>query len=80
MVVLGHMVPGSLHESLGHEHFQSVRICVLYDSPCIPLLLLWLGEVEVTSLALYQFLGAYGAPMGSVVGASPAADGRQSMR
>ena len=30
------------------------NVCVLYDSLCAPLLLPWLGEVEGTSLAMYQ--------------------------
>ena len=29
-------------------------VCVLYDSPCDPLLLPWLGEVEGTSMAMSQ--------------------------
>ena len=46
-------ISGSLHESLGHERLKAY-VCVLYDSPCAPLLLPWLGEVEGTSLAMSQ--------------------------
>ena len=44
---------GSLHESCVHERLKAY-VCVLYDSLCAPLLLPWLGEVEGTSLAMYQ--------------------------
>ena len=44
---------GSLHESYAHERLKAY-VCVLYDSLCAPLLLPWLGEVEGTSLAMYQ--------------------------
>jgi len=33
---------GVLHESYGHERLKAY-VCVLYDSPCDPLLLPWLG-------------------------------------
>ena len=36
-----------------HERLKAY-VCVLYDSHCAPLLLPWLGEVEGTSLAMYQ--------------------------
>ena len=42
-----------LHESCVHERLKAY-VCVLYDSLCAPLLLPWLGEVEGTSLAMYQ--------------------------
>ena len=42
---------GALHESLAHERLKAY-VCVLYGSPCAPLLLPWLGEVEGTSLAM----------------------------
>ena len=45
--------PGALHESMAHERLKAY-VCVLYDSPCAPLLLPWLGEVEGTSLAMSQ--------------------------
>ena len=44
---------GALHESLLHECLKA-SVCVLHDSLCAPLLLPWLGEVEGTSLAMYQ--------------------------
>ena len=44
---------GSLHESLLHECLKAY-VCILYASPCAPLLVLWPGEVEGTSLAMAQ--------------------------
>ena len=44
---------GSLHESLSHECLKAY-VCILYASPCAPLLVLWPGEVEGTSLAMAQ--------------------------
>ena len=44
---------GALHEYMAHERLKAY-VCVLYDSPCAPLLLPWLGEVEGTSLAMSQ--------------------------
>ena len=44
---------GSLHEYMAHERLKAY-VCVLHDSPCAPLLLPWLGEVEGTSLAMTQ--------------------------
>ena len=44
---------GVLHESLLHERLKAY-VCVLYASPCAPLLLPWLGEVDGTSLAMSQ--------------------------
>ena len=38
------VVSGSLHESLVHE-CSKAYVCVLYASPCAPLLVLWPGEV-----------------------------------
>ena len=43
----------ALHESMAHECLKAY-VCILYASPCAPLLVLWLGEVEGTSLAIYQ--------------------------
>ena len=45
------IVPGSFHESFAHERLKAY-VCILYASPCAPLLVLWLGEVEGTSLAM----------------------------
>ena len=42
-----------LHESYVHERLKAY-VCVLHDSPCAPLLLPWLEEVEGTSLAMSQ--------------------------
>ena len=42
-----------MHESFVHDCLKAY-VCVLYDSPCAPLLLPWLGEVEGTSLAMSQ--------------------------
>ena len=49
------MASGSLHdhESSGHECLKAY-VCILYASPCAPLLILWPGEVEGTSLAIAQ--------------------------
>ena len=44
---------GALHESCVHDGLKAY-VCVLYDSPCAPLLFPWLGEVEGTSLAMSQ--------------------------
>ena len=44
---------GLLHESLGHDCLKAY-VCILYASPCAPLLVLWPGEVEGTSLAMAQ--------------------------
>ena len=44
---------GVLHESYAHECLKAY-ICILYASPCAPLLVLWPGEVEGTSLAMAQ--------------------------
>ena len=44
---------GLLHESLAHECLKAY-VCILYASPCAPLLVLWPGEVEGTSLAMAQ--------------------------
>ena len=38
----------SMHDSL------KAYVCILYASPCAPLLVLWPGEVEGTSLAMAQ--------------------------
>ena len=49
------LVGSLLHESYVHEHERlKAYVCVLHDSLCAPLLLPWLGEVEGTSLAMYQ--------------------------
>ena len=37
-----------------HRHCLKRYVCVLYGSPCAPLLLPWLGEVEGTSQAIAQ--------------------------
>ena len=56
---LGRVLPrrtrrgGVLHESLGHDCLKAY-VCILYASPCAPLLVLWPGEVEGTSLAMAQ--------------------------
>ena len=42
-----------MHESLIHECLKAY-VCILYASPCAPLLVLWPGEVEGTSLAMAQ--------------------------
>ena len=42
---------GSLHESYAHERLKAY-VCVLHDSLCAPLLVIWPGEVEETSLAM----------------------------
>ena len=44
---------GVLHESLAHDCLKAY-VCILYASPCAPLLVLWPGEVEGTSLAMAQ--------------------------
>ena len=44
---------GVLHESLAHDCLKAY-VCILYASPCAPLLVLWPGEVERTSLAMAQ--------------------------
>ena len=55
-------------------------VCLLYGSPCAPLLLPWLGEVQGTSLAMvqgkidqfqhiYPCSGCLRAPTGAVGGA-----------
>ena len=43
----------NLHESLAHECLKA-DVCILYASPCAPLLVLWPGEVEGTSVAMAQ--------------------------
>ena len=40
-------------EYLGHDSLKAY-VCILYASPCAPLLVLWPGEVEWTSLAMMQ--------------------------
>ena len=42
-----------MHESLVHDCLKAY-VCILYASPCAPLLVLWPGEVEGTSLAMAQ--------------------------
>ena len=44
---------GSLHEYMVHDSLKAY-VCILYASPCAPLLVLWPGEVEGTSLAMAQ--------------------------
>ena len=53
VVVRDRVAPGSLHESLGHDCLKAY-VCILYASPCAPLLVLWPGEVDGTSLAMAQ--------------------------
>ena len=45
--------PGWLREYMGHDSLKAY-VCILYASPCSPLLVLWPGEVEGTSLAMAQ--------------------------
>ena len=45
------LVVGSLREYMGHDCAKTY-VCVLYCSPCAPLLAPWLGELEGTSLAI----------------------------
>ena len=42
---------GSLCEYIGHDCLKTY-VCVLYCSPCAPLMAPWLGELEGTSLAI----------------------------
>ena len=42
---------GSLRQYMGHECAKTY-VCVLYCSPGAPLVDLWLGELEGTSLAI----------------------------
>ena len=51
-MVAGAMI-GLLHEYMVHERLKAY-VCILYASPCAPLLVLWPGEVEGTSLAMAQ--------------------------
>ena len=44
---------GWLHEYMGHDSLKAY-VCILYASPCAPLLVLWPGEVEGPSLAMAQ--------------------------
>ena len=44
---------GSLCEYMVHDSLKAY-VCILYASPCAPLLVLWPGEVEGTSLAMAQ--------------------------
>ena len=53
LVELEGRVVGVLHESLVHDCLKAY-VCILYASPCAPLLVLWPGEVEGTSLAMAQ--------------------------
>ena len=46
-------ISGALHESCAHDSLKAY-VCILYASPCAPLLVLWPGEVEGTSLAMAQ--------------------------
>ena len=39
--------------SLAHDCLKAY-VCILYASPCAPLLVLWPGEVEGTSVAMAQ--------------------------
>ena len=48
---------GSLHESYVHERLKTY-VCILYCSPCAPLMTPWLGELEGTSLAIAQAKGS----------------------
>ena len=42
-----------MHKSFAHDCLKAY-VCILYASPCAPLLVLWPGEVEGTSLAMAQ--------------------------
>ena len=44
-------VLGSLHESYAHERLKTY-VCILYCTPCAPLMAPWLGELEGTFLAI----------------------------
>ena len=48
-----HGCRGSLHEYFTHDCLKAY-VCILYASPSAPLLVLWPGEVEGTSLAMAQ--------------------------
>ena len=42
---------GSLREYMAHDSLKTY-VCILYCSPCAPLMAPWLGELEGTSLAI----------------------------
>ena len=71
------------------EKCTYVYVCVLYGSPCAPLLLPWLGEVEGASLAttlakglpVVALIPMFWVPTGPVRAAvGGAADGRRRLR
>ena len=45
-------VNGWLREYMAHDCAAKTYVCVLYCSPCAPLMAPWLGELEGTSLAI----------------------------
>ena len=47
---------GVCNNIMGVAHTVSLKayVCILYASPCAPLLVPWPGEVEGTSLAMAQ--------------------------